>query len=364
MAMFVILSVFSGLKEFSLSFTNDFDPDLKVTNSVGKYISINPNQEAEIKKIKGIVTQSKIIEERVLFLFDSKEIVTTLKGVDANYKKVNVVFDTLYQGNWLKQNTSQVVVGYGITQKLSLGLFDYYKKFEVFVPRPGKGAIETPQDAFNSIGLDPIGIYAINNEDLDSKYVFSDLTLAQELLELKPNQFSALELKTLPNADENQIKNKVQNVLKNKVSIKNRTQQNDSLNRMLNTENIAIYLIFTLVIIISLFTLFGALIMMILDKKSNLKTLLNLGVEIKNLKKIFIYQGILVCVIGGIVGLLLGSIIVVIQQQFQLIMITPMMPYPVVFSFQNIAIVFFTIVTLGCLASWIASASLKEKLLE
>jgi lipoprotein-releasing system permease protein len=106
------------------------------------------------------------------------------------------------------------------------------------------------------------------------------------------------------------------------------------------------------------------LIMMILDKKSNLKTLYNLGVEVKNLRKIFLFQGTLLSVIGGIIGLILGVIIVLIQQQFQLIMITPTLAYPVVFSFQNVLIVFLTIFLLGFVASLIASSQVSKKLFD
>jgi lipoprotein-releasing system permease protein len=133
---------------------------------------------------------------------------------------------------------------------------------------------------------------------------------------------------------------------------------------MLNTENLAVYLIFTLVIIIALFNLIGALIMMILDKKSNLKTLLNLGTDIKDLRKIFLLQGTLLSVFGGIIGLLLGIALVLLQQHFELVMITPTLAYPVVFSLENVLIVLATIVTLGFVASLIASSRVSKKLLE
>ncbi len=133
---------------------------------------------------------------------------------------------------------------------------------------------------------------------------------------------------------------------------------------MLNTENIAVYLIFTLVIVVALFNLIGALIMMILDKKGNLKTLFNLGTEIKDLRKIFLLQGTLLSVFGGIIGLVLGIIIVLLQQQFELIMITPTLAYPVVFNVENVLIVMVTIVTLGFVASLIASSRVSKKLLD
>lgn len=366
MALFVVLSVFGGLREFSLSFSNDFDPDLKANTTIGKSFTVSAEQEKKLKKIDGIASFSKIIEERVLFLFDGKEQVTYLKGVDANFRNVNKASQKLFNGQWLKPDTYQVVVGYGISQKLSLGLFDFNNPFEVFVPKPGKGNIENPEEAFNKDVLIPVGIYAIN-EELDSKYVFADLGLVQELLEYKTNQVSGIEFKTKPKVDESVVISEIEKVLSTptqKIQVKNRAELNATLHKMLNTENIAIYLIFTLVIIIALFNLIGALIMMILDKKANLKTLFNLGTEIKSLRKIFLLQGTLLSIFGGIIGLILGIITVLIQQQFHLIMITETLPYPVVFEFINVVIVFVTIVSLGFIASLIASSRVSKKLLD
>ena len=363
MALFVVLSVFSGLKVFSLSFTNEIDPDLKISSTLGKSFLISPKQEIEIKDIAGIASYTKIIEERVLFTFDDKQEVTYLKGIDSNYSKVNAIESKLYNGQWLKPNTYQVVVGYGIAQKFSMGLLDFNRQLEVLAPKPGKGAIENPEEAFNKTDLIPVGIYAIS-EDLDSKYIFADLGLAQELLEYKTNQVSGIEIKTKAGVDESAITAQLQTIFNSKITVKNRAQLNESLYKMLNTENIAVYLIFTLVIIVALFNLIGALIMMILDKKGNLKTLFNLGTEIKDLRKIFLLQGTLLSVFGGIIGLTLGIIIVLLQEHFQLVMITPTLAYPVIFSLENALIVMGTIVTLGFIASLIASSRVSKKLLE
>lgn len=363
MALFVVLSVFSGLVNFSLSFSNDFDPDIKILPATGKTISISTSQEHKIKNLDGVANYSKIIEERVLFIFNGKEQVAYLKGVDAKYNQVNDAKKSIYEGQWLAPNTNQVVVGYGIAQKLSLGLFDFNNPFEVFVPKAGKGAIESPEEAFRTSELTPVGIYALSDE-LDAKYVFADLGLAQEILDFKPNQVSGIELKLKPKANEASVVSELETIFGKNTSIKNRSQLNDSLYKMLNTENVAVYLIFTLVIIIALFNLIGALIMMILDKKNNLKTLYNLGVEVTQLRRIFLLQGTLLSVLGGIVGLVLGIIVVIIQQQFDVIMITPTLAYPVVFTLKNVAIVLATISTLGFVASIIASSRVSKKLLE
>lgn len=363
MALFVVLSVFSGLKEFSLSFSTAFDPDIKVENTEGKSFSINPQQEQKLAEIKGIVAYSKIIEERVLFRFDGKEMVTQIKGVDSSFGQVIPLQKLLYQGNWMMPQTNEVVVGYGICQKLSLGLYDFNNPLELFVPRPGKGAIDNPDEAFNKTTLAPVGVYAIS-EDLDGKYVFANLELVQNLLEYPVNQIGSIELKLSPQADEAAIKKQLLALFPEPLRIKNRAQLNDSLYKMLNTENVAVYLIFTLVIIIALFNLIGALIMMILDKKNNLKTLYNLGTPVRDLRRIFFWQGTLLSVFGGLFGMLLGVVLVLAQQQFQFIMITPTLAYPVVCSLENAAIVMATICILGILASWIASSRVSKKMLD
>lgn len=362
-ALFVVLSVFSGLRVFSLSFSNDFDPDLKVFPKSGKTFLINETQKKEIQQTKGITFYSKVIEEKALFLYQNKEHVAEIKGVDAQYPLVNKVNKTLYQGQWLVPKTPQVVVGNGIAQKLSMGLFDLNNDFEIFMPKPGKGAITNPDEAFNKSDIIPVGIYAIS-DDLDSKYVFADLTLTQELLSYQPNQISALEIKIDSLANEAQIVDHLNQIFKQQVVIKNRAALNDSLHKMLNTENTAIYLIFTLVIIMTLFTLAGAIIMMILDKQHNLKTLLNLGTPITAIRRIFLLQGTLLTFIGGIIGIVIGIVSILVQQHYHIIMITESLPYPVEFNFQNIVIVLMTILILGFTASYIASSRVSKKLLE
>lgn len=363
MALFVVMSVFSGLKDFSLSFSNDFDPDLKATAKTGKTIFISPQQENEIAQLEGVAHFSKIIEERALFTFNGKDILSNIKGVDKNFNQVNQVEKTIFQGQWIEEDSEEVVVGYGISQKLSMGLFDLVNVFETFVPKPGKGTIDSPDGAFNRSVLVPVGFYFIN-EDLNQKNVFANLSIVQELLDYKPNQISGIELQLKPNANESAVIASLEKILQNNVVIKNRAQLNESLYKMLNTENLVLYLILLLVIVVTLFTLIGAIIMIIIEKKYNLKTLLHLGAEITNLRKIFLFQGFLICIIGGLIGLVLGIVVTILQQRFGLIMINQSMAYPAKFSFSNVFIVIVTIAVMGFLASWIASSRVNKKLLE
>lgn len=363
MALFVVLSVFSGLRDFSLSFTNATDPDLRIETLKGKSFFVSEAQESQLNSAKEFAKYSKIVEERALFYYNNKEHVAYLKGVDNNFRAVNNFDKFLYAGDWLEPNTNQVVVGSGVSRKLALGLFDFNNILEVYVPKPGSGMIENPDDAFNKSPLLTSGIFQVS-EDVDEKYIFAAIPLAQDLLNYKPNQLTYIDFKMAPNVSESDAIETINKIFPNQVKVKNRAQLNDALYKMLNTENIAVYLIFTLVIIIALFNLIGAIIMMIIEKKSNLKTLYNLGTEIKYLKNIFLFQGNIISIFGGILGLILGIVVVLIQQQFELIMITPSLAYPVVFETKNILIVLFTIVILGFIASKIASSTVSKKLLE
>ena len=362
MALFIFLSVFSGLKEFTLKFTNASDPDFRIETTTGKKFTISTAQEQQLKSNKNIASYSKIAEERVYFLYNEKEIVAHIKGVDNNYTKVNDFKNHLYAGDWIEPSSEDVVVGAEISRKLALGLFDFNNALEVFAPKPGKVNIENPDEAFNKSLFFPSGIYSIN-EELDGKYVFCDIALAQNLLSLKPNQFTNIEIKTAPDSNETEIRHDLKTIFGENIKIKNRAQLNDSLYKMLQSENLFIYLFSTLVVILTLFCLAGAIVMIIIDKRDNLKTLYNIGVTKNSIRNIFFTQGVIITFFGLFIGLTLAIVVVILQQQFSLIMITPTMPYPVLFEWSNILIVLSTIIILGIISSWIASGTANKGLL-
>ncbi|RZJ67711.1 MAG: ABC transporter permease [Flavobacterium sp.] len=362
-ALFVILSVFSGLKDYSIAFTNTTDPDLKISAALGKSFTISPQQEQQLKAIKGVAAYSKTVEERVLFYFNEKEQVAYLKGVDSVFTDVSGMQKQLVAGLWLEPETPQVVVGYGIVQKLSMGLSEFDHLLEVFVPKPGKGAIESEEDAFNKSSLVPMGIYSVN-DDVNSKYVFCTLSLAQDLLQFQPNTITSVEFKLAPGASENDVRQKLSAIFGNKITTMNRAQLNDSLYKMLNAENLVTYLFCSLVVIITLFCLAGALIMLILDKRENIRTMYNLGAEISSLRNIFLYQGFFITTLGAFFGLAIGCGITILQEQYHLIMLTNDLAYPVNFNAENIITVVLTIFPLGFLASYIAAGRVKATLLK
>ena len=362
-ALFIVLSGFSGLKDFSLSFSSIFDPDLKVLPASGKTILFTPDLAAELEANPDIISYTQVIEERAFLEFRGKNHIAYIKGVDENYRKVNSIDSTLLYGNWITPEEPVAAIGFGISRILSLGVNNYSDLLRVMVPKPGTGQITDPTQAFNSSQLVVSDIFQVN-EELDQKYIFTNIDYVRKLLNYNDATLSSVELKLNPKADPVQVQQKIQRLFGDQTEVKTRFQLNDKLYKMLNAENLAVYLIFTLVLIIALFNLVGSIIMIIIDKKANIKTLHSLGASLKDIKKIYFLQGTMMSVFGGIIGLILGSLIVGAQLQFQLKMITPTLPYPMEFTLVNFLAVFFTISVLGILASYLASSTIRPKLLQ
>ncbi|WP_452225397.1 ABC transporter permease [Lacinutrix chionoecetis] len=365
-SLFIVLSGFAGLRDFTLEFTTIIDPDLKAEATIGKSFVLDSLQDQKLNNINGISEYSKIAEERVIASFDGNKQALYIKGVDANYKTVNTVDSILWRGSWLTDKTNQIVVGMGVSNNLNIGVLDYGKRVSLFVPKPGKGQITSINQAFNQVDAINVGVFAVN-ENLDDSHIFASLDLAQELLSFKPNQLTHIEFRLEEEADEDDVKSQIQAVLGDNITLKTTAQLNDALYKMLNTENLAVYLIFTLVLIIAFFNVVGSLIMMMLDKKKSLNTLFNVGATVKDIRKIFFLQGALMSVIGGIIGLVVSTLLVLFQRygpDNTKIMITENLAYPVSFHVENLFIVFITITILGIIASKIASVRITKEMIK
>ncbi|WP_339656800.1 FtsX-like permease family protein [uncultured Maribacter sp.] len=363
-ALFIVLSAFAGLKTFSLSFTESFDPQLKALPVAGKTFTLSPEQEERLHNIEGLAFYSKELEEKVSLEHKGKNHIAYIKGIDSNYRKVTGVDSVLFYGNWII-NESQVVVGAGITNILGLTVNEFLSPLQIYAFKPGKGSIsqQSISSLYNQLPVVVSDVYGVE-ADLDNKYVFADLRLTQALLEKDSLEVSGINFKTDDGVEPSSVRSEIQAILGSGIELKNRQQLNSTLYKMLNTENVATYLIFTLVLIIALFNVVGAIIMMILDKQQNSKTLYSLGTTIKELQRIYFLQGVLVTGFGGLIGVLIGVLIVWSQLAFGWLRITPSLAYPVKFEFINITIVLATILVLGIIASKIASSRINKKLIE
>lgn len=363
LALFIILSGFSGLRTFSYSLLEASDPDIKISPTTGKSFIFSSDIEQLLLDDDEVTSYSRVIEERAFLQYKDKNHIAQIKGVDNNYNKTIEIDSVLNVGTWLDtEYPNTAVIGNGIAYKLSLNVYNFGESLQITVPKAGKGFFN-PKSSFTSKNVQVIGVYG-GSEEFQNKYVFTDILLAQHLLNLKENEVSGVEIK-LKNPDVvDDYRDTLQEKLGNDYKVQTRQQLNSLMYKVINTENFVSYLIFTLIVIIALFNVIGAIIMMIIDKKGNLKTLFNLGTSIENIKKIFVYQGFLLTLVGMAIGVFIGVVAVLFQKYTGYFKIFGNIPYPVEFRWMNLLIVILTIAVLGYIASKIASSRISEQFIE
>ena len=358
-ALMIVLSAFSGLKDFGLSFSNIFDPDFRVVAKQGKTIRLDSSQIHRLESTDEIKAFSPILEEKVFLSFKEKDQVAYLKGVGPDYLNVIPADSLIAVGEWLIPDSNAIVAGYGIGAGMDLGVYDYGSFLNISIPRK-KLKSTLRQNPFYTQQAVTIGLYQIS-EDIDQKYIFSTLDFARNLLQYPQNVFSSIEIKAAPETPSKDLKKIIQEIMGGSVEIKDRAQLNTALYKMLNTEHLAIYLIFTLVLIIALFNVVGALVMMILDKKPQMTILKAMGITQQQLRQTFFSLGMLIILFGGGIGLALSSIVILIQQWSPFINVPgTSLPYPVQWEIGNLLLVMGTLLFLGSMASAWASRGVKR----
>ena len=364
LALFIILSGFSGFTAFTNDMLDYSDPDIKISAVKGKSFVLTNKVTTILNEDTSIKAYASVIEERAFLQYKQRDHIAFLKGVSDNYMQITRIDSTLSVGQWLDANFINTgVIGFGIADKLSLSILNFGDPLVVRIPKPGKDLILSEKSAFNSADIQVSGVYT-GLEDFANKYVYVNLELAQKLLNYTKNQVTAIEVRLNENIDSDDFANELQHRLGSEFIVATKTQFNALTYKVLNTERLISYLIFTLIIVIALFNVIGAIIMMIIDKKQNLKTLFNLGVTIKEIKRIFVLQGFLLTLFGLAIGLTIGTILIFLQKQFEFFMITQSIPYPVEFRIFNVLSVAVTISVLGFIAAKIASSRISTNFIE
>ncbi|MCK5825042.1 MAG: ABC transporter permease [Ichthyobacteriaceae bacterium] len=365
MALFVVLSAFSGLENFSMSMLSTFDPQIKITPISGKTFKVNTKIDSLVKSEQRVNDFSYTLEEKVFLRYREKEFISNIKGVDSRFLKVNKIDSTIYAGTWFTDIKTEVVIGGGIAHYLSMGLNDNFNPLEIYVVKPGKGNITDPMNSFKRKNAYPVGVFAIEKE-IDERYVVASLPYVQNLLNLKSTSVSAIELKLVKNSVPAEVAYSLQQKLGNKFVVKTQKEQHALIYRMMNTERIVTYLIFTLILIIAVFNVIGSITMLIVDKKSNIHTLWSIGASEQLIKKIFVYVGFLITVVGSAIGITLGVLLVYIQDTYKFIRFGGSLStaYPVDLNFDNFILVIGTIFAIGYLASKISVIKLNKNFFE
>ncbi|MFZ4741570.1 MAG: FtsX-like permease family protein [Bacteroidales bacterium] len=319
MALIVVLSVFNGLESLISSMYNSFDPDLKIETTIGKTFNINTFPIQKLSKIDGIANYSEIVEENALLRYKNKQQIVQIKGVDNKFAKVSKIGNGIVEGNFILQkgNVNFMVLGYGIYDMLGIQLNDFVTSVSVYIPKRSKTISIDPTEAFNNEQIIPSGAFSIQ-QDFDTKIVIVPLRFARKMLDYT-TELTALEIDLKPGFDADKVQSEVEKLIGKGYIVKNRFQQEEMFYKIINTEKFAGILILSFILLIAAFNIVGSLSMLIIEKKKDIAILRSLGASNILIKRIFIFEGLLISLSGAFVGMILGGLICWIQQHFGVI---------------------------------------------
>ena len=361
-AFFVIQSVFSGLHDFGLSYSSSLDPDLKIRAVDSALFVLADSVVAQLEKIEGVGGSAPVFSQEVVLRFEQQNKLISLLGVDDRFDQLFAVSDQIPVGRMVSDNGEEILLGYGTAIELGAGLYDYDGFVECLLPKQG---LINPLDPnpFVSQWATNVGLFQIS-EEVDYGYAFAPIRFVRNLTNASADAYTEININLVKGGKVNDVIEGVQARLGASFEVIEKEALNPALYRMLQTERIAIYLILSLVLIIALFNVVGAVVMMVLDKREQLKTLHGVGSSVREIRDIFFYQGMLLSGVGGAVGLLIGIVVVVAQSVGEFVLVPgTQLPYPVRFSFENLIVLVVIWVGLSVLAAWIASAVVRPRLL-
>lgn len=366
MAMFVVISIFSGLENLNKELIKDLHADLTI-RSKGKQLQNIDEIISVLSKESDVQSFSKVIEEKIYINYGEKGEIAYLRGVDENYVKVNPIHRSVIYGKYPSFEYEEEVIMEGMLNGrlgIPISTPEEGASAQIMVPKPGEGLIQKEQDIFSKKQIFVTGIFS-ENEQLNS-YVISPIELAQDLLGLPENSAYQIVIQLKNPEKSEEVKRNILDKISSTTSIVINTQlqENAAFWKMINTEKMMIYLIFFLVISITTFNLAGAIVILQLDKKQQAKSLISLGLSIKNLRYIYFNTGFLITVFGVVFGLFLGTLLCLFQLHTGFFKASAGLDlaFPVRITMFNYLITASVALLLGLVVSWVFSKINRENL--
>ena len=347
--LLIVLSAFAGLKDFGLAYTSSFDPDLKIVPETGSYFILKDEDLDKIRSFDFVKEASPVIEEKVVLSNELNSGATILKGVDSDYHLLGVLDSLSLIGVFSPSKDNSLYLGADLASSLEVVMSEDFSLLATAAKKKTRSLFSfTP---FNSTKLEIEGIYQISL-DIEKKYAFAPIKTVASLIGVGENSYTSIEVVTNGFVSKVSLSKEVKELFGSNVVVLDKQDLNPALYKMLNTENLAVYLIFSLVALIAMFNLVGSLTIMMVEKKKDLRVLKSLGGKEGDFNKIFFTLGVFTSTFGAFLGIVLAWVVVVVQNSYSLVLVPgTSLPYPISLTFMNVFIVFSTIFFLGVLTS-------------
>ncbi len=368
MALIVVLSVFNGFEEVIKSLYNTFNPDFQITATSGKTFHYQQFPTDKLLQLPEVSSVMEVVEEDALLRYHDQQFIARFKGVPKNFVQISHIDSMMVDGDFILEEgeTNFAVPGAGVAWHLNINPDNPLNLLTIYVPKRGNASSFQLSNAFNSGSLHPSGVFSVQQE-FDEKYVFIPLRYARKLMDYT-DEVTAVEVMLKPNANAEDVHQKLENILGEEYLVKSRFQQNEALFKVLKSEKMIIYLILVFILLLSSFNMIGSLSILMIEKNKDMAVITSMGAHRSMIGKIFMAEGVLITAAGSVVGLLLGYGLLLLQQHFGLLGLGGgdgsfiIDAYPVEMKLSDFFLVFFTVQAVGMFATWYPVKLLAPKL--
>lgn len=369
MALVIVLSVFNGFHDLVASFFTNFDPQIELVPTQGKTAPADDPLLDKIRKMPQVNVSTDVLEDQGLAVYGDRQQMVTVMGVDDNFTQLTNISDILYgDGEFTLQaaNLFYAIPGIRLAQDMGLGArFDGYLKLYAPVRRGQITDLEDPSDGFVVDSLiSPGVVFAVNQAKYDRDHIICSIGFARRLFD-QDGMLSSLQIRLKPGSDLAAVKKQMREIVGSKYRVLDRFEQQSDTFNIMQIEKVLAYVFLTFILMVACFNIISSLSMLIIDKKADAATLRNLGATDRQIRSIFLFEGRIISAIGAVVGILLGLLLCWLQQEFGLVHMGDsagsfvVNAYPVSVHYDDVAIVFITVLLIGWGAAWIPTRKLK-----
>lgn len=358
-ALIVVLSVFNGFEDLVRGMYSDFYSDIRISPATGKFFKMDTVQLKAIRHTAGVKELSCVVEEKSMLMNGDAQSIVTLKGVDDQFPFVNQLQAHVTRGHYDMGSADRplLVAGAGIENAVAVDPESNLSTLTIYLPDRSASNFSA-EEGMRSFNVNIAGAFMIQQE-FDNKYAFTNLPFVQYMLDLKPHEYSSIELAVTSDYQLLRVKQRLQKLLGKDFVVRTRLEQNQSLFTVMQVEKWVIYGILSLILVVAAFNMIGALTMLVLEKQKDIAVLKAIGANDHTIQKIFLGEGLVLAAVGGIAGMLLAFIICIVQLKFKLVKLEGgtfiIDYYPVKMLGWDFLLVTITVLFVTILAAWLPS---------
>jgi lipoprotein-releasing system permease protein len=357
-ALICVLSVYNGFQDMLGTMYSRFDPSIKITVVKGKTFTTQSDAFQQLRKNPDVGVYCETLEENALVQYKNSQTNATIKGVDESFAKLTDMKDLMVGGSFQLQdsNFQYAVVGVGLAGILGTG-GSFIDPITINAPRrTGAINLANPSGSFSTRDVLMSGSFSIGQTEYDNNLVIVPIALSRSLFEYT-NEVSAIELKLKEGVDPSRFQRKLQASLGKNYLIQTLQEQKADVYRINRVEKWMTYLILTFILVLALFNVVGTLSMLILEKQDDAVTLSRLGANRKTIQRIFQTEGWLIAIFGAFLGMIIGTILCALQQQYGLLKLGGgghfiIDAYPVRLQLNDMLLVFTTVILISIPTTW------------